>query len=73
MPPKDASFAVRTLAGFDRIHLRPGERRTVAIHVAQRRLQYWSEQGGGWKMPDGRRDIFVGRSSGDLPLQQLIR
>jgi beta-glucosidase len=72
-PPKDASFAVRALAGFDRIHLRTGERRTVSIHVAPRSLQYWSEQSGGWKTPTSARDIFVGPSSSDLPLRQRVR
>jgi beta-glucosidase len=72
-PPQDASFAVRALAGFDRIHLRPGQRRTVSIHIPLRGLQYWSEHSAGWKTPDSARDIFVGRSSADLPLRQRVR
>jgi beta-glucosidase len=72
-PPQDAAFAVRALAGFDRIHLHPGERRTVSIYIAPRRLQYWSEPSGSWKTPEGARDIFVGRSSADLPLKLRIR
>jgi beta-glucosidase len=71
-PPEDAGFAVRALAGFERIHLRPGERRTVSIHIAARSLQYWSEQSGGWKTPTSARDIFVGPSSSDLPLRQRV-
>lgn len=71
--PKNASFAVRALAGFDRIHLRPGERRTVAIHVPLRSLQYWSEQAGSWNTAEAGRDIFVGPSSSDLPLRQRVR
>jgi beta-glucosidase len=70
---QNASFAVRALAGFDRIHLRPGERRTVSIHIPLRSLQYWSEQAGGWKTPTSARDIFVGPSSSDLPLRQRVR
>lgn len=72
-PPRDARFAVRALAGFDRIHLRPGEQRTVLIHVRPRSLQYWNEQSGSWKRPDGTRDLFVGPSSADLPLRQRVR
>jgi beta-glucosidase len=70
---QSASFAVRALAGFDRIHLLPGERRTVSIHVAPRSLQYWSEQAGSWKTAEAERDIFVGPSSSDLPLRQRVR
>ena len=72
-PPQDAHFAVRALAGFDRIHLHPGERRTVLIHVRPRSLQYWNEQSGSWKRPDSERDLFVGPSSADLPLRQRVR
>jgi beta-glucosidase len=72
-PPQDARFAVRALAGFDRIHLRPGERRTVSIHVPSRSLQYWHEQSGSWKTPTSARDIFVGPSSAELPLRQRVR
>jgi len=72
-PPQDARFAIRALAGFDRIHLRPAERRTVCIHIRPRSLQYWSEQTASWKRPDGTRDLFVGSSSADLRLQQRVR
>jgi beta-glucosidase len=72
-PPQDARFAIRALAGFDRIHLRPGQRRRVSIHIPLRGLQYWNEHSAGWKTPDSARDIFVGRSSADLPLRQRVR
>ena len=72
-PPQDARFAVRALAGFDRIHLRPGEQRTVLIHIRPRSLQYWNVQSGSWKRPDSARDLFVGPSSADLPLRQRVR
>ena len=72
-PPQDGLFAVRALAGFDRIHLRPGEQRSVLIHVRPRSLQYWDEQSVSWKRPDGTRDLFVGPSSADLPLRQQVR
>jgi beta-glucosidase len=71
-PPRGASFAVRALAGFDRIHLRPDEGRTVLIHVRPRSLQYWSERTGSWKKPGGARDVFVGPSSAELPLRQRM-
>src|SRR3979411_3236087 len=72
-PPQDARFAVRALAGFDRVHLRPAERRTVSIHIRARSLQYWSEQTDSGKKPDSARDLVVGPSSADLPLQQRVR
>lgn len=72
-PARDGRFALKALAGFERIHLRPHEQRSVTVHVPLRSLQYWSEQAAGWKLADGTRDIFVGRSARDLPLRQQIR
>jgi beta-glucosidase len=71
--PADGRFALRTLAGFERIHLRPQEQRTITIDVPLRGLQYWSEQSRSWKTAAGARQVFVGRSSRDLPLRQSVQ
>jgi beta-glucosidase len=71
-PPSGAQFAVRTLAGFDRIGLEPGESRQVEIHVPLRQLQYWSDAANGWKIAAGSRIVFVGASSRDFRLREQI-
>jgi beta-glucosidase len=53
-----------TLVGFEKIHLAPGETRTVRIAIERRRLQTWQ---GGWTDLPGTVDLLVGRSSADLP------
>jgi beta-glucosidase len=53
-----------TLVGFDKVHLAPGEMRTVRIAVDRRRLQVWE---GGWTDLPGPVGLRVGRSSADLP------
>jgi beta-glucosidase len=53
-----------TLVGFDKIHLEPGATRRVRIAIDRRRLQTWQ---GGWTDLPGPVDLFVGRSSADLP------
>ena len=53
-----------TLVGFEKIHLAPGETRTVRIAIDRRRLQTWQ---GGWTDLPGPVDLLVGRSSADLP------
>lgn len=72
-PPKGIAFPVRALAGFDRIHLDPAERKAVSIHVAPRSLQYWDEKAGKWVTPAGTRTVYVGSSSRDLPLTARSR
>ena len=72
-PPAGAQFAVRALAGFDRLGLKPGESKQVTIHVPLRQLQYWSDASKSWQTATGSRVVYVGASSRDLRLQQQIR
>ncbi len=71
-PPSGVQFAVRALAGFDRIGLQAGESRVVEIHVPLRQLQYWSDTTNSWQTADGSRIVYVGSSSRDLLLHQEI-
>lgn len=71
-PPAGAQFAVRALAGFDRIELGPGQTREVEIHVPLRELQYWSRATRSWQTAEGRRTVYVGASSRDLRLHQPV-
>jgi beta-glucosidase len=54
-----------TLVGFDKVHLAPGETRTVRIAIDRRRLQVWEN---GWTDLPGPVDLRVGRSSAELPI-----
>jgi hypothetical protein len=60
-----AAFPIRSLAAFDRLSLKAGESRTVSLHVAQRRLQYWSTSdercGTGEPQPKYQRRSFLQR------------
>jgi beta-glucosidase len=71
-PPAGEQFAVRALAGFDRIGIQPGETKQVTIHVPLRQLQYWSDVNKSWQTATGSRVVYVGASSRDLRLQQRI-
>lgn len=72
IPPPGAQFALRALGGFDRVHLAPGQRSTVRIHVLLRQLQYWSSSTHSWQLPAPPRPIYVGASSRDLRLTGII-
>ena len=62
---------VRELRGFRRVHLAPGERRTVAFTLHAEQLAYTGADLRRVVEP-GRVGIFVGRSSDDLPLCATI-
>jgi beta-glucosidase len=70
--PTGVAFAPRVLAGFERIHLAPGESRTTSIHVPLRTLQYWSVAGRSWVTPKSIRIVSVGSSSRDSRLQSAV-
>lgn len=68
-PPSDIQFADDILAGFERVHLAPGESKEVVIHMPLRQLQYWSTAQHMWITPQGRRTFWVGDSSRDRRLE----
>ena len=78
-PPKDqpsgVQFAVRSLAQFERIELRPGEKEKVTLHVDRRALSYWSESQQKWILDADGRTISVGDADApaNLPLQATFK
>ncbi|HEY3655239.1 MAG TPA: glycoside hydrolase family 3 C-terminal domain-containing protein [Steroidobacteraceae bacterium] len=70
--PDGVKFAPRTLIGFDRITLKPGESKRVSIPVQLRRLQYWSEIGKKWITKREGRTLYIGDSSRDFKLHQPL-
>ena len=69
-----AQQAVRSLRGFDRIYLEPGQTKQVTVNLDQRSFQYWSEPDQKWITNYGTRTIFVGEADGAfyLPLSATI-
>ncbi|MBA8926939.1 beta-glucosidase [Kutzneria viridogrisea] len=62
--------AVRALAGYQGVFLRPEESRRVKIHVDAQQLRYWT--GTGWALGTGTRTVSIGASSADLPLSTAV-
>ncbi|MFF3203573.1 glycoside hydrolase family 3 C-terminal domain-containing protein [Streptomyces sp. NPDC002962] len=60
--PTEVDTPARTLAGFAKVTLDPGQRRTVAVTVTRRALSYWDESESRWVTPAGRVPVYVGRS-----------
>ncbi|MGH8264141.1 MAG: fibronectin type III-like domain-contianing protein, partial [Steroidobacterales bacterium] len=68
-PPAGVDFAVRALADFERITLRPAEAKRVQLHVAPDRLRSWSNADSAWHTFASGRKVYVGASSRDLRLE----
>ncbi len=59
--------AQQVLRGFQRVHLAPGERRTVAFDLdAQHALRQYDEGRGAYAVPPGTYEARVGSSSADV-------
>jgi beta-glucosidase len=65
--------AVRALAGYEKVALRPGESRRVTIELPARQLESWNRSTHGWELGIGPRSVWVGGSSSDLPLRTTVR
>lgn len=65
LPPK-------SLTGFERVNLAPGESRTATIHIDGRAFSYWSTEDHNWKKLAGPRPVYVGSSSRDVRLQGTV-
>jgi beta-glucosidase len=69
----EVPMAPRSLVGFQRVLLEPGESKRVTIHVDARELSYWSTDKDDWVVAGGDRPIYVGSSSRDIRLEGLLR
>ncbi len=54
------------LVGFEKIHLKPGEKGTLTITVKAEDLAFYDTSGHDWKIETGEFKLFVGRSSRDF-------
>jgi beta-glucosidase len=61
----------KALQGFSRIHLKPGERKTVLFHLKQSQLAVWNLKHE-WKVGPGPYTVFVGGSSQNTKAANFI-
>jgi beta-glucosidase len=67
-PGSAVDRAVRDLKAFARVHLEPGQTRTVPLEVRAADLAYWDVGAMTWTVEPITYDVHVGRSAADLPL-----
>jgi len=59
----------KQLVGFQRINLKPGEKRTVSFSVASDQMAFWNVSNKAWDLEPGTFDVLVGSSSEDIRLR----
>ncbi|MFZ1938380.1 MAG: glycoside hydrolase family 3 C-terminal domain-containing protein [Terracidiphilus sp.] len=60
------------LKGFQKVMLKPGESKTIALKLDQRSFSYWSEKSHSWQVAGGDFQILVGDSSANTPLKATL-
>ncbi len=66
---------IKQLVGFDRVHLRAGETRTVSFDLAHdnHALRYWDEDQYEFVVAPGTVGVMIGASSADIRLERQIQ
>jgi beta-glucosidase len=65
-------MAQKSLVGFERIELDPGQAKRVTMHIDPRGLSYWSTQKHGWALARSARPLYVGASSRDIRIEGKV-
>ena len=63
----------KQLRAFQRVHLAPGETRTVRLTVQASDLAHWDVTRGRWVLESSTHDVMVGSSSADIREQATVR
>lgn len=68
VPYNSRNPSTRTLRGFQKVAINPGESAKVTFPLRRKDISYWDTGNQTWITPSGDFKVFVGRSVLDLPL-----
>jgi len=71
----DVILPLKQLVNFDRIHLKPGEKKALRFELphSERSLRFWDEAARAFKPVGGAVDLLIGSSSADIRLKETIQ
>jgi beta-glucosidase len=70
--PHEAEAPARSLRGFEKVPLKPGDSKIVRFSLTRRDLSYWDTTSQTWRLPCRDIRVSVGFSSRDLPLRGTL-
>ena len=62
----------KELKGFVKVHLAPGEKKSVTILFDDKAFRYWNTETSRWETESGRYEIMVGASVADIRLRAAV-
>ena len=72
-PSAPVDMAEKSLAGWTKIYLQPGESQRVTINLDSQSFSYWDEAADSWVLPSGNVPVYVGSSVLDTPLEAVVK
>ena len=69
--PDDTDGPAKTLRGYQRVNLQPGEQQTVTIALPYDRFEWWDKDTNTMRVLKGKYEILVGTSSSKEDLKVL--
>ncbi|KAI9672787.1 MAG: hypothetical protein M1831_000222 [Alyxoria varia] len=63
---------VRSLRGFDRLHIKAGQTKKFTAELTRKDLSNWDTNAQDWYISMYPKDVYVGRSSRKLPLKSVL-
>ena len=70
--PESAQEPPKRLVGWNKVHLKAGEKKTVEVEIDRKYLSIFDESKDDWSLVAGNYTLRVGGSSQDLPLKGAI-
>ena len=68
----DKGGPLKTLRGYQRITLKPGEAKTVTIEVPRERFETWDPKTNSMRVLPGQYELMMGSSSADKDLKKIV-
>ena len=69
--PADTAGPLKTLRGYQRVNLKPGQTKTVTIAMARDDFETWDETTNTMRVIGGEYELMIGNSSADKDLQTV--
>ena len=69
----DSNEPIKTLQGFDKTFLNPGESKEIKIVLSERNFSSWDLLNNDWDIKYKEYDILIGSSSKDIKLVEGIK
>jgi len=71
-PESTVERPLKELKDFQKIHVKPGEFKTVYFTLRQRDFSFWDENTSNWLVEPGKFEILIGSSSADIKIKKAI-